>query len=965
MSSQQSISGGGKSASPRSIIDLSHLFQQWGPNAGLIAELYALYRIDSALVSQEWARYFEELNGGQGGSEQGGERPAEHPGSRNGSSANGAYLNGSRANGAAAHAAEVTVHDRDLGGAAGSVIAANALHEAFRRSGHFVADTNPLHAGVHVPRRIPELALEAYGRGAEERLGAARGVDSFLAPVPETLGACVEGLNRAYCGTIGFEVHHLRDRAEREWWYRIIEGESRALSSGQRKRALELVTRAEGLESEIHRRYVGVKRFSIEGGEAMLPLVDSLIDAVAARGTQEAVIGMAHRGRLNVLANILKKPLVEIFREFEDKTWYAAAGSGDVKYHHGYRTEYRVSEGRSVTVTLAPNPSHLEFVNPVVEGMAKALEVTRHQRQRGSVLPIVLHGDAAIIGQGVVAEAYNLSRLCGYDVGGTVHVVINNQVGFTATPVESRSTDYCTDTGKAFNLPVLHVNGDDIDACLWVAELAARWRAETGRGIMLDLVCYRKYGHNEGDDPTFTQPVMYQAIKSRPSPYERYRSQLIGAGVVTESEAVAMRDEFLAEFNRHRDRASATVVGEASPLHGRYRTYHDIPTVSHETLVDISRRLTAFPEGFEPHPKVKVLLEKRVQAVEKGIGIEWGLAEGLAFGLLAHEGKRVRLSGQDAGRGTFSQRHLVIADVSGRAPFTPLADGWQAEGRGEVEIITSALSESAIIGYEFGYAHVASKDLTLWEGQFGDFVNGAQVYIDQFISSSEAKWGQLSGLVLLLPHAYEGQGSEHSSARLERFLQIAAEGNLSVAYPSTAAQHFHLLRRQAYTEPQRPLVVMTPKSLLRHPDAAATGRELIEGSFRSVLVDTVGTAPSSGRVICCSGKVYHDIVTRARSVEALPKTVIIRLEQLYPFPNEELKAVFGGIPTPSSVIWAQEEHENMGAWRFVEPIFRRECGIQLSYVGRAEAASTADGSGSFHARHQARITAEALGLEGR
>lgn len=825
------------------------IFEQFGPNAGLIAELYALYRVDPTLVGKEWSLYFSQVTDGAA--------PFA-------SSMPVAYTNG-HTNGTAKAASASAVPTTN----AKAVAATVALHEAFRRSGHFAACVNPLSAGVIGPRHVPEMAADFYDVRSDERVPGASGVDTFLNPEPETVGSFVEGLTRAYCGTIGFEVHHLRDQAEREWWYRIIEGESRIVAGDARRRALELLTRAEGLEAEIHRRYVGVKRFSIEGGESVIALIDRALDAVAQRNTREAVIGMAHRGRVNVLANILHKPLVDIFREFEDKTWYAAAGAGDVKYHHGYRSEYSLPEGRSLGLTLAPNPSHLEFVNPVVEGMAKALQVTRYNRERGSVLPIVIHGDAAVIGQGVVAEAYNLSRLCGYDVGGTLHLVINNQVGFTATPLESRSAEYCTDTGKAFNMPVLHVNGDDVDACLWAADVAARWREQTGRGILLDVVCYRKYGHNEGDDPTFTQPLMYQEIRNRPSPYQRYREQLLGAGVVTDAEATAMRDAFLAEFKEHRDRAAATVVGEASPLHGRYRFERQIPAVTHDDLIATARRLTQFPADVEPHPKVKALLEKRVQAVEKGVGIDWGLAEVLAFGALAREGKRVRLTGQDAGRGTFSQRHLMIADAQGRKPYLPLAQG---DGeKGSVEIITSALSESAIIGYEFGYAHIAAGDLTLWEGQFGDFVNGAQVYIDQFLSSSEAKWGQLSGLVLLLPHAYEGQGSEHSSARLERFLQIAAEGNITVAYPSTAGQYYHLIRRHAYTEPQRPLVVMTGKSLLRLPDAAAEGRDIVEGRFQPIVVDTVGEGSPSGRVIFCSGKVYHDIVARARAGAAVPK----------------------------------------------------------------------------------------------
>lgn len=911
--------------------------EQFGPNAGFIAELYSLYRVDPTLVGKEWALYFAQLTDGV---------------TLPGSSATVAYTNGHTNGAAKAGAAAVASWS------AQGVAAAVGLHDAFRRSGHFAACVNPLSTGVLGPRHASEMTAEHYRVRADERVPGTSGVDTFLSPRPETVGACVEGLTRAYCGTIGFEVYHLRDKVERDWWYQIIEGEGRTVSRDARRRALELLTRAEGLEAEIHRRYVGVKRFSIEGGEAVIALIDRALDAVAHRNTQEAVIGMAHRGRVNVLANILHKPLVDIFREFEDKTWYAAAGAGDVKYHHGYRSQYAVSGGRSLGLTLAPNPSHLEFVNPVVEGMAKALQVTRYDRDRGSVLPIVIHGDAAVIGQGVVAEAYNLSRLCGYDVGGTLHIVINNQVGFTATPAESRSADYCTDTGKAFNMPVLHVNGDDIDACLWAAEIAARWRAHTGRGILLDLICYRKYGHNEGDDPTFTQPVMYQEIRSRPSPYQRYREQLVGTGIVTEAEAAAMRDAFLAEFNEHRDRASATVVGEASPLHGRYRIEHPLPPVTHDDLVTIARRLTQFPTDFEPHPKVKVLLEKRVQAVEKGYGIDWGLAEVLAFGTLAREGKRVRLTGQDAGRGTFSQRHLMIADLHGRKPYLPLAES----DNGGVEILTSALSESAIIGYEFGYAHIAAGDLTLWEGQFGDFVNGAQVYIDQFLSSSEAKWGQLSGLVLLLPHAYEGQGSEHSSARLERFLQIAAEGNITVAFPSTAGQYYHLIRRHAYTQPQRPLVVMTGKSLLRLPDAAAAGKDLIEGRFQPVIGDTVGDGSASGRIIFCSGKVYHDIVARARTGTAVPQTQVVRIEQLYPFPEKELREILKQLPKRATYLWVQEEHENMGAWRFVEPLFRRQLGIELQYVGRAAAASTADGSGSFHARQQARIMASALGL---
>jgi 2-oxoglutarate dehydrogenase E1 component len=507
-------------------------------------------------------------------------------------------------------------------------------------------------------------------------------------------------------------------------------------------------------------------------------------------------------------------------------------------------------------------------------------------------------------------------------------------------------------------MPVFHVNGEDIDACLWVGRLAADWIAYSGRDAMVDVVCYRKYGHNEGDDPTFTQPMMYKDIKGRKTPPEIYGERLMSQGVISAEVPATMRAAYIERFAEARGRASVAVFGPSSSLHGRQRTRHPVPQPTKKDLAEIAERLTAFPSGFEPHPKVKMLLERRVQTFVSEKGIDWGFAEVLAFGLLAKAGRRVRLSGQDAGRGTFSQRHLVLHDSNGGDTYQPL------QGVGApVEVFSSVLSEAAVIGYEFGYSSIAKSDLTLWEGQFGDFANGAQVYIDQFLSNSEAKWGQLSGLVLLLPHAFEGQGSEHSSARLERYLQLTAEGNMTVVYPTTAAQYFHLVRQHAYTMPQRPLVVMSPKSLLRLGEATSSLDELLSGSFQPVLRRMVGVGDFPKRVLFCSGKVYYDLLAKATAEPELSATLLVRLEQLYPFPREEVAAILSETKGAEH-LWVQEEHRNMGAWRHVESIVREDLGCNLSYQGRPEAASTADGSPSFHARTQAQLIRSALGLGG-
>lgn len=911
-----------------------------GSNAGYIEELLELYRTDPSLVGESWAAFFRAELGEAGG--------VAGPTKLNG---NGYHPAPSVGESASTRLVPNTLQAR-----------VTAMIQAFRERGHFHAAVNPLRSGSSLPEQtdLTDGALSF----SDSELGGTVDVGGFGGRREMTVRELVGALKGTYCGPIGFEVSHLVDGEARRWLTERIErGIDRASFAPEMQRHIfHKLVDAEGFEAELHKKYVGVKRFSLQGGDTLIPALDALLDEAASRGVKEAVIGMAHRGRLNVLANIVGKPLADIFNEFEDSNLVTALGAGDVKYHLGYSSIYSTygAEGRtgSIKVSLAPNPSHLEFVNPVIQGIVRAKQDKEYGADRGAAVAVLLHGDAAFAGQGVVFETLNYAGLPSYTTGGTVHIVINNQVGFTTNPEESRSTPYCTDLARGVHIPVFHVNGEDPEAVLWVIRLAMEYRQRFLSDVIIDLIGYRKYGHNEGDDPSFTQPLMYAEIQARPPTARIYGVELAAKGVLTESDIKGAFESFAQRFQEAHAGKKVIATGEACAMHGMLRVPSPETGVGAETLKAIAAPLVRYPENFKPHPKVEKILEKRVESLESGTGIDWGFAEGLAIGSLITEGHSVRLTGQDCGRGTFSQRHLMLSDVQGRGHYLPF-DTLDTPHGARFEVHNSSLSEAAVVGYEFGYGSIARHDLVMWEAQFGDFANGAQVHIDQFLASSEAKWNQLSGMVMLLPHGFEGQGPEHSSARLERYLQLCAEGNMVVCYPTKAAQHFHLLRRQGLIDIKRPLIVMTPKSLLRHPGAAASLGEITAGQFETVLVDRLGKGVVK-HVVMMTGKVFYDLKAHLEKEKA-DGVMLVRFEQLYPFPQFEIKRALKDT-AKCSFTWLQEEPQNMGAWSYIEPYLRQKLAVDVQYVGRAAAASPATGSGKRHAVEQHRILSEVLSI---
>ena len=727
-------------------------------------------------------------------------------------------------------------------------------------------------------------------------------------------------------------------------------------------RILRHLLDAEEFEHFLHTRYIGQKRFSMEGAETAIPIVGAIVDRAADHNVHEVVIGMAHRGRLNVLANIVGKPLGQIFSEFEGNMDPSTAqGSGDVKYHVGAGGIRRTESGREIAVSLAPNPSHLEAVDPVVEGIVRPKQDRLGDHKRERVIPLLIHGDAAFAGQGVVAETLNLSQLDGYCTGGTIHLIINNQIGFTTLPDDSRSTVYSTDVARMVQAPIFHVNGDDPEAAMRVVELAYDFRQAFKKDVVIDMFCYRRHGHNEGDDPAYTQPILYRKISEHPSVAIQYGGQLVHEGVITVAELAQMREtaknRYVAAFDKTKKEPERFHVPDlGSGAHRRSKGSTAVDRADVRRVVD---GLTDFPPTFHLHPKLKAFVEKRKEAFDKNGRIDWAYGEALAFGSLVLEGTPVRLSGQDSGRGTFSQRHLAFYDYENGERYIPLRH--MSPDQATFDVVDSSLSEYAVLGFEFGYSVADPLTLTIWEAQFGDFSNGAQIMIDQFIATAEQKWGQPSGLVMLLPHGYEGQGPEHSSARMERFFVLCAQENIRLANCTTPAQYFHLLRRQARTV-RKPLVVFTPKSLLRHPKAVSTFEELSTGSFREVINDANIDPSRVTRLIFCSGKVYYDLLA-AREKNNANHIALVRLEQLYPFPEQQINDVLMRYPLTAEVAWVQEEPLNMGAWRFMSDWFaplvaptRRK----LQYIGRAESASPATGSKKRHDQEQADLVTTAL-----
>lgn len=840
------------------------------------------------------------------------------------------------------------------------------LINLYRVRGHLIANLDPLgkHQIYHPELDPANFGLTMWDLDREFATGGLGGVGRA------TLRQILASLREAYCGNVGVEFRHIQDPGEKAWIQDRIEPPEarRPADAPTRVQILRSLAEAEGFEKYLHAKYVGHKRFGLEGAETTIPVLALVLSSAAAVGMAEAVIGMAHRGRLNVLANIIGTPLEKILSEFEEITDpLAIQGSGDVKYHLGSAGKFHTPEGREIAVSVAPNPSHLEWVNPVIEGIVRAKQERRGDSARDKVLPILIHGDAAFAGQGVVWETINLSQLYGYRTGGTIHIIINNQIGFTTSPEEARSSPYPTDLARSIQAPIFHVNGDDPDSAARVASLAMAYRHRFKKDVVIDIFCYRRHGHNEADEPSYTHPLLYKNISERPSVLTIYSEKLQGEGIISAEAVDAMRREI-------RDRLERAYIESQK---GDQHFKPDVPlAVSEEDLreyqptggtsvpIDVIRRvalrLGTVPEDFRLHPKLTNFMAKRRELATRDAEVDWSFAEALAFGTLVDEGTPVRLSGQDSARGTFSQRHAVLYDLESGKRYVPLKN--ISADQAQFDVFDSLLSEAAVLGFEFGYSVADPLALVLWEAQFGDFANSAQVIIDNFIASSESKWHQPCDLVLLLPHGMEGQGPEHSSARLERFLALCAEDNMRVCFPTTASQYFHLLRRQMRDAKQIPLVVMTPKSLLRHPKSASSISELAEGEFHLVLNDPAVLDPQSvRRVLLCTGKVYFDLL-KERDERGSSSVAIIRVEQLYPFPEWNLSQALAPFSRVQEVCWVQEEPQNMGAWNFISRHMAHTFpfGRDFRYIGRPERASPASGSLKAHRKEQHDLVREAF-----
>jgi 2-oxoglutarate dehydrogenase E1 component len=833
----------------------------------------------------------------------------------------------------------------------------------YRDLGHLLACLDPLAA---CPTEHPLLSLEAFNlttQDLDREFFTRRFATDGHAPLIEI----IQALKETYCRSIGVEFMHLQDPYERRWLLNRMEPMRNrpALESAARSRILNSLVRAALFEQFLNKKYIGVTRFSLEGGDALIAALDYLIQHLAESDCSEIILGMAHRGRLNVQANILQRPYEDIFSEFEScYNPEEVVGAGDVKYHNGYLADLKTANNQALRMYLMNNPSHLEAVDPVVEGFARARQDLIGGKGGAGVLPLLIHGDAAFAGQGIVAETLNMSQLDGYKTGGTIHIVINNQIGYTTLPEHARSTRYSTDIAKMLMIPVFHVHGENPEAVVHVIQLAADYRREFAKDVVIDLVCYRRYGHNEGDEPYFTQPQMYDRIRQRPSLHQLYADQLISEGIVHQDEL----DKMAANINTELEQAYTSVHGSECPFPepSFYEEWQDISAtythdpvatgVAKDVLTSLARQLNTVTSDFAINPKLQRLLKKRLDAVEGGDGIDWANAETLAFASLLKEGFAVRLSGQDSGRGTFSQRHSILFDIQNENRYVPLntIDADQAR----FDVYNSLLSEAGVLGFEYGYSLARPDSLVLWEAQFGDFVNNAQAVIDLFIASGETKWQRLSGLILLLPHGYEGLGPEHSSARLERFLQLCADDNIQVSNPTTPAQYFHLLRCQVKARFRKPLIIMTPKSLLRHPLAISKIDDLSAGHFQPVLDDPDGSKQAT-TVLVCSGKIFYELFQRRNE---LKKTgiAIVRLEQFYPFPESQVKKAFQKYGQAKKWFWVQEEPQNMGAWQFVKPRLKTASGRSFAYIGRKESPSPATGFPGLARLEQQAIIAQAL-----
>ncbi len=857
-------------------------------------------------------------------------------------------------------------------------IRALMMIRVYRVRGHLEAKLDPL--GLTVPKSHPELDPRTYGF-TEHDWDRPIFIDRVLGRETATLREIMDILRASYCGPVGVEFMHIQDPEQKAWIQRRIEGAPwlTAFDAGAKRAILSQLTDAEGFEAFCQKRYVGTKRFGLEGGEVTIPALHAMIESVVAAGTDEIVIGMPHRGRLNTLVNIVKKPLPALFSEFAGASFKPddVQGSGDVKYHLGTSTDIEIG-GRTVHLSLQPNPSHLEAVDPVVVGKVRARQdMAGDTAARRSVMAILLHGDAAFAGQGLVYETLAMSQLIGYRTGGTIHVVVNNQIGFTTVPAHAYSGLYCTDVAKSIQAPILHVNGDEPEAVVFAARMAAEFRQQFATDFVLDIVCYRRHGHNENDEPAFTQPIMYRAIKDRPTTRALYAQRLAAEGVASADEAQAMWDALFRSYDEAHQAAQSYRVNKADWLEGKWRGLktddaqdetEQATAADAATLRLVGEALARVPATLDLNPKIARQLDAKRAMVEGGEGVDWATAEALAFGTLLLEGHHVRLSGEDTQRGTFSQRHAVLIDQTNQKEYVPLNNIRPNQAR--FEAFNSLLSEAGVLGFEYGYSLADPWTLVLWEAQFGDFANGAQVIIDQFLASGETKWLRMSGLTLLLPHGHEGQGPEHSSARLERYLQLCAERNMTVANITTPANYFHALRRQVKRNFRKPLVIMTPKSLLRAKLAVSAMSEMAGDSrFRTVIGEIDPIVPAEvRRVVLCSGKVYYDLLAERRE-RGLRDVAIVRLEQLYPFPEKTLAFTLKPYAKAQQLVWCQEEPENMGSWSFVDRRIERVLGAlkhkakRPEYVGRAAAASPATGLAKTHTAEQAALVAEALGCK--
>ncbi len=948
-------------------------------NSAFVEDLYARYLENSQSVPESWRTFFDSLEE---------EAPAVLKSLEGASWApRGRRIIG--ANGNAEPDAEVAPRRNGAGNGLSAAVDSGevradtirSLHalmliRAYRVRGHLLADLDPL--GLHEYDKNDELDYRSYGF-TEADLDRHIFIDGVLGLEYPTLREIMARVEETYCGTIGVEYMHMSGTAEKQWIQERIEAVHNQTDFTQRGKEtiLERLTEAEGFENFLNVKYPGAKRFGLDGGESLIPAIEQILKRGSQLGIEEVVIGMPHRGRLSVLANVMNKPYRAIFAEFQGQSSNPeeVQGSGDVKYHLGTSADVDF-DGKNVHLSLSPNPSHLEAVNPVVMGRVRAKQHQLRDKERRRVMGILMHGDAAFAGQGLVPETFALSDVRGYRTGGTIHLVVNNQIGFTTNPRQSRSSPYPSDVSKVVQTPIFHVNGDDVEAVIHVARIATEFRQEFRKDVVIDMWCYRRFGHNEGDEPMFTQPVMYRQIADHPSTRTIYANKLVREKTITAAQAQEVDNKVRKELEDDFEVATSFRPNKADWLDGRWAHLNVAPTVEDrrgktdvpiKKLKEIGAAIVRVPDDFNLNPKLKRFMAARREMIETGTGIDWATAEALAFGTLLDEGHLVRLSGQDVQRATFSQRHAYLIDQETEKPYIPLEN--IREGQARFVAHNSPLSEAAILGFEYGISLVEPDALVMWEGQFGDFANGAQVIIDQFISSGESKWLRMSGVVMLLPHGYEGQGPEHSSARLERYLQLCGEDNMQVVMPSTPSNYFHVLRRQIHRKFRKPLIVMTPKSLLRHKGCVSTLKDMGPRScFHRVLpeADRLVADTKVRRVVLCSGKVYYDLHAE-RAERGIDDIALVRLEQLYPFPRISLTAELKRYKK-ADVVWCQEEPENMGAWTFVDrriEALLEEIGGNAKrpvYVGRAEAASPATGLAKRHQREQQKLVDEALTL---